>query len=148
MNTVPGIAVLAGLIYLAFLHLAHADGDLGPFGVWVTAEGDAQVEIARCEDKICGTIVWLSWEGAGRTDMNTPDRERRDKPILGLRIVSDFEADQQEVGHYTGGRIYDPREGKTYRATMRVIERNMLHLRGYVGLPLLGRTAVWRRYEE
>ena len=44
-----------------------------------------------------------------------------------------------------GGTIYDPGSGKTYRASLSVVGENRIELRGYVGIPLIGRTTSWFR---
>ena len=37
-------------------------------------------------------------------------------------------------------------DGETYRCTMRVREDGSLRVRGYVGVPLLGKTQIWTRH--
>jgi len=48
-------------------------------------------------------------------------------------------------GEFAGGRIVDPRNGRTYRATMRLDGANRLRLRGFVGVRAFGRTETWER---
>jgi uncharacterized protein (DUF2147 family) len=50
-------------------------------------------------------------------------------------------------GAWSGGFIYDPNSGKTYRCKLKLKDRNTLKLRGYIGISLLGRTDVWTRQE-
>src|SRR5690606_4566928 len=76
-------------------------------------------------------------------DVNNPDEKLRNRSLLGLKNLDGFKFDD---GEWTGGEIYDPKKGKTYSANME-IEDGKLHLRGYVGVPLFGRTAVWERSE-
>ncbi len=49
---------------------------------------------------------------------------------------------------WTGGEIYDPNSGNTYKGTMRLIDRNTLKLRGYIGISLFGRSDTWTRVED
>jgi uncharacterized protein (DUF2147 family) len=44
-----------------------------------------------------------------------------------------------------GGAIYDPVSGNTYACQLRLDGPHRLELRGYVGIPLLGRTTTWLR---
>jgi hypothetical protein len=44
------------------------------------------------------------------------------------------------------GRITDPRDGKTYQAKLWVDATGNLHLRGFIGIPLLGSTQIWQKY--
>jgi uncharacterized protein (DUF2147 family) len=46
---------------------------------------------------------------------------------------------------YTNGTIYDPESGKTYSCRGELTSENVLKLRGYIGLPTLGRSTVWTR---
>jgi len=49
-----------------------------------------------------------------------------------------------EDGKWRDGVIYDSTTGKTYSITVSV-NGNKLELRGYIGIPLLGKTTVWQR---
>ncbi len=47
-----------------------------------------------------------------------------------------------------GGQILDPGNGKTYRSTMEITDSGKkLKVRGYIGVPMLGRTQIWIREE-
>lgn len=68
---------------------------------------------------------------------------QRNKPILGMRILWDM---QWKDGLYAGGKILDPSNGKTYRCHLSLADRTeKLDVRGYIGIPLLGRTQTWLR---
>lgn len=123
-------------------------------GVWFNQEKDAKIEIVKCGEKYCGKIVWLkepnypegSKEGVSGTqklDHNNPREDRKRVPVLGLQIVHDFA--------YTGdnrwkdGKVYDPKNGRTYSGKLTLVSPNQLNLRGFIGISLLGRTDVWTR---
>jgi len=66
---------------------------------------------------------------------------RKDKPIMGMEILTDL---KKTADTYAGGRILDPDDGDTYRASIKLTDQgNKLELRAYIGLPLLGRTQTW-----
>jgi uncharacterized protein (DUF2147 family) len=44
------------------------------------------------------------------------------------------------------GSVTDPRDGSTYHAELWMGDNGDLHLRGYLGIPLLGATQTWHRY--
>ena len=125
-------------------------------GLWWTEDREGIVEIRQSDAGPIGRIVWLlepvhpeEHEKAGQPvlDEENPDSELRSRPVLGLRILEGFE--QHREGDWRGGEIYDPENGRTYRARMRITEDGeQLNLRGYVGTPMLGRTARWERYQE
>lgn len=122
---------------------AARPGDVA--GTWLSGDGDGLVEIRLAADGLSGIVL-----GSPNDDPDRPDRDRqnpdpalRDRPLKGLEIFSGFRYEGQ--GTWGGGRIYDPNSGNTYRCTIRVIDRDTLELRGYIGIPLFGRTETWRR---
>jgi uncharacterized protein (DUF2147 family) len=124
------------------------DGD-DILGNWFTANDKSTVEIYRCGEKYCGKISWLKnptyEDGTEKVDKNNPDESKRSRKALGLDIVYDFKyKGQNEWAH---GKIYDPDNGKTYSCKM-TLEGNELHVRGFIGISLLGRTTVWKRKIE
>ncbi len=134
--------------------IAHADNGDDILGVWNNEEQDAKIEIFKCNGKYCGKIVSLkepnypadSKEGAPgmpRLDRNNPDRTKKSRPIIGLQIVNDFVIDGKGV--WKDGSVYDPKNGKTYRGKITLVSPNKLNLRGFVGIPLFGRTTTWTR---
>lgn len=68
---------------------------------------------------------------------------RKDQPLIGLTILSGLKKDGNE---YTGGEILDPQEGKTYKSKAKLTDNgSKLEVRGYIGMPMLGRTQTWQR---
>jgi uncharacterized protein (DUF2147 family) len=72
-----------------------------------------------------------------------PEPSRRGRNILGLVILRDLRSDQD--GNWSGGRIYDPESGKTYRCEASLDGPDRVRIRGFVGIALLGRTEIWQR---
>jgi uncharacterized protein (DUF2147 family) len=118
----------------------------GVEGLWYAEGGAAKVEISRCDEAVCGRVVWLrspfDEHGCPLRDRYNPDESLRARPVLGVEILRDLRADG--AGGWTDGSIYDPATGHTYRARAR-LEGDRLQLRGYLGIPLLGRTTSWFR---
>ncbi|MDQ2068412.1 DUF2147 domain-containing protein [Natronospira bacteriovora] len=124
-------------------------------GRWWTEDGEAIVEIRLLDEGLAGRIIWLleprhpeSHERAGQPllDVENPEPEIRERPVLGLRILEGFE--RRREGDWRGGEVYDPENGRTYRARLRAVDEGAgLNLRGYVGTPMLGRTSHWKRLE-
>jgi hypothetical protein len=77
--------------------------------------------------------------------MHNPDPKLRARPLCGLRIGEGFVAVDPQ--HARGGHLYDPQNGRTYRGEM-TAEGNRLRLRGYIGLPIFGRSETWTRATE
>ena len=65
--------------------------------------------------------------------------------MLGLRILSGFS--EADPGVWEDGEIYDPSDGDVYHANIAEDGPTRLRLRGYIGIPLFGRTQGWTRAE-
>jgi uncharacterized protein (DUF2147 family) len=117
-------------------------------GYWRTPGGSV-VHIAQCAHLLCLIVARLSPRIPTGihpvTDLHNPDPTLRSRPLCGLRIGEGFtEVDPQ---HARGGHLYDPKSGHTYSGEM-TAAGNLLHLRGYIGLRIFGRTETWTRASQ
>ena len=120
---------------------AAPSNDAAPVGRWLTEGRDAVIAIEACGDALCGRIVGIPLDGP--QDPIPTDHQGRSQ--CGLGIIQG--AVPGEDGTWSA-RIVDPRDGSVYRARMRLDAEHRLHLRGYIGIPLLGRTQVWTPFER
>ena len=100
----------------------------------------------RSKRRIVGSPDDPENRNPSRLDAENPDPALRSRPLRGLVIMTGFRYEGD--GEWTGGRIYDPNSGNTYKGTIRVVDSITLKLRGYVGISLLGRTDTWTRRPE
>ena len=107
-----------------------------PVGRWLTQDKEAVIAIEPCGSALCGRIVGVTLDHPD--DPFPTDNEGRSQ--CGLTIIRGGVPDEEQGWAI---RITDPRNGKVYRARMRLDEQHRLRVRGYVGIPLLGRTEVW-----
>jgi glucan biosynthesis protein C len=142
------VAVGAMLLCFVFVSSAAAETNRGPFGLWLAEGGSAKVRIARCSGELCGHVEWLhaplGRNGCPLRDERNPTKELRDRPVEGLKILSGLKPSDQD-DTWVDGAIYDPSSGSTYRCTLRIIDNDTLELRGYIGIPLIGRSTAWFR---
>ena len=141
------------MIILLMATIAFSAGPNDILGIWKTEGDESKVEIHRCGEKICGTIIWLKnpvytdgREGEVGTpviDRKNPDPALKSRPVLGLRILEGFTA--EGVNSWGNGTCYDPKSGKIYRGKIHLAAPDRLELRGYIGIPLFGRSSVWTR---
>lgn len=114
-------------------------------GNWLNAEKDARIEIYKTGNKYYGKIIWgkniFNPDGSSRTDLKNPNEKLRSRLLLNLVILTNFTYDD---GEWNGGKIYDPKNGKTYSCFMKLDGSN-LKIKGYIGITLLGRTTIWTR---
>ena len=109
-----------------------------PVGTWLTESGHGVVEIAQCGDALCGRIVGMDRDPASPmpTDVNGHSQ-------CGLTIISN---EKPESDGTWLGEVTNPRDGATYQAKLWVDDSGNLHLRGFIGITLLGSTQVWRPF--
>ena len=145
MKTLAVVAVmlLAGLT-------AHAQSKADDIlGVWWNAEKTSKIEVYKNGDKFFGKIIHLEEpndaSGKPKVDKDNPEAKLRNRPLKGLVILNGLKHDGG--ADYTDGQIYDPKSGKTYSANAKLVNKNKLDLRGYVGISLIGRTSTWTRAE-
>ena len=81
--------------------------------------------------------------GNPKVDNLNPDESLQSRPRMGMVMMYDFSHDEDNV--WNDGEIYDPKSGNTYSGTITLTSENNLDLRGYVGLPIFGRTSNWTR---
>ena len=119
-------------------------------GVWETGNGKARVKIDKVGDYYFGRIVWLkeplNAEGKPKVDKNNKDVNKRNTPILGLRLVGGFKWEGEN--RWEGGTIYDPETGNEYKCNITLVDRNTMNIRGYIGISMFGRTDTWKRVEQ
>ena len=73
--------------------------------------------------------------------------ERKDKRLIGMTVLK--EVVKKGEGSYEGVEILDPFSGNTYRVILKLKEAGqILDVRAYVGIRLLGRTQTWRRVQN
>ena len=87
-------------------------------------------------------IALLAADAPGKVDGHNPNPALRTQSLCDLRIGYEFKLTDPD--HAEGGKIYDPKSGKTYSGTM-ATEGGKLRLHGYIGIKMFGRTEVWPR---
>lgn len=140
--------LLAGLILLP---LADAVAETpSPIGEWATEGHSARVLVEPCgeEGRLCGRITWLwqAQDASGRpvADQANPDPSRRSQPVLGAVILQGFQPAPD--GSWTGGTVYNPEDGRTYSARLRLAGTDGLEVAGCVWF--VCQTRHWRRVES
>jgi len=142
----------AALFFLAAQLFASGGEEI--LGTWNNEDGRAKIEIFNCGGAYCGKIIWLrkpnyppddklGMGGKPRVDRENPDPALRGRPILGLQIMEGFIF--RGNGVWEKGHIYDPESGKTYKGKITQVSPQRLLLKGYVGIPLFGRSTTWTR---
>jgi uncharacterized protein (DUF2147 family) len=131
--------------YAFTVNQINADAILGN---WKSQDGKGIIQVYKNGDKFQGKIIWLKEPNDPKTgkpqlDIMHPDKQNHTRPVLGLVNLWGFKYNGNN--EWSGGKIYDPENGKTYSCKMSLDGSNKLKVRGYIGVSLIGRTEVWTR---
>ncbi len=146
------IAVILAVFFL--IPQADAASPDAVVGKWLNGKKTAHVEIYKSGNSYEGKIVWLKepvypaddkkgMAGKTKVDRENPDVAQRTKPILGMVMLWGFKHIKDNL--WEEGSIYDPENGKTYRCKMTLESADVLNVRGFIGISLIGRTDTWTR---
>ena len=145
LKTLLAVVCLAPVLALA---------QMNPAGLWKTIDDEtgqekSLVRITDTSSTFSGTVE-KSLVNDPKTskvcDLCTDDR--KGQVIVGMEIIRGVTRNVKDDGLWDGGEILDPQKGKTYRVRLTPKEGGAkLEVRGYVGMPLLGRTQTWIRVE-
>jgi uncharacterized protein (DUF2147 family) len=153
MNLRWGRTAAQALVVLALstsVGSCRAESEPDIVGVWktyddATGRPAAVVRIFVERDAYVGRVEQvLDPEAPSRCPKCTG--ARHDQPIVGMLILTGLRRVDER---YAGGEILDPDDGQVYRVEARLIDHGRrLSLRGYIGLPIFGRSQVWQRMQE
>ncbi len=114
-------------------------------GVWISDNTEEHFEMYEKDGAYYGKIIWVSYsdlDGKSLHDHKNPDPELRKREIVGMEMLLGFR--YKGNGVFDQGHVYDPGSGNTYKCRVKV-EGNTAKIRGYIGIPLLGRTELAHR---
>ena len=143
-----GILVL-GILVLGLLGAVTSPAALAGdvTGIWLTDDGEARIRIEQCGEGYCGRIAWLreplDESGQPKYDRYNEDERLRERPIVGISLIYDLRP--TGPGAWGKGRIYNPRDGKSYRVSLRLSQPDELAIEGC--LLVFCRSQTWRRVE-
>jgi len=121
-----------------------------PAGKWKTIDDKSGIEksiieITEENGKYNATIVELleaQYEGQNPL-CETCKGDKKNKPVIGLEIMWDMKKTGKNT--WSGGKIMDPDNGKTYGCKLSIEKGNKLKVRGFLGFAALGRNQYWLR---
>lgn len=140
------------MVVATMMHSTAWAQSTSPIGLWKsiddkTGKPTAIIRITEIEGRFQGRIEKVFPEPGESANPVCGEckGELRDQPVVGMTILTEL----RHIGdEYADGQILDPDSGKLYRCTMTLLDGgNRLSIRGYIGIPLLGRTQVWLREE-
>lgn len=123
-----------------------------PAGLWHTIDDNtkkprAEIRISVSGDSLTGTVVRSLVPGeVGDKLCDKCPGARHNQPMIGMAILTGLHRDKSNPLLWSDGEVLDPDHGKTYKARIELAkDGRTLKLRGFIGVPMLGRTQVWSR---
>ncbi len=128
-------AFWVGVVSVPMVFLISIPAAADPRGLWRTPEGKSHVKIYVCaRNTVCGEIVELkeplNEDGSAKLDRHNEDQALRGRPIVGIQLVTGMK--RKGNGVWSGGHIYNPEDGKTYKSNMRELDSDTLKVKGCV----------------
>lgn len=149
MTSLPSRICL--IAFAASLALPAFAQSMSPVGAWNTIDDETKkpkslVRITEKDGVISGTVEKIvdPAKQDSKCDECASDDPRKGKPVIGMTILTDLKKESDTV--WSGGRILDPNNGKSYNAKVTLIEGGKkLEMRG--SILFIGRTQTWIRAE-
>ncbi len=115
-------------------------------GLWLTTSGSTQVEIRKCGAVgYCGTIrSTTAAQGGPALDRNNKNPNLRGRPLVGIVMLDGFKGGPAK---WTGGTLYNPADGNTYKSSLTLQDPDHLAVEGCVAA-FLCRSQIWTRLKS
>jgi len=152
------VRFMPGLVFcslsLAFAMLLSQAGQAAApqdaiLGTWLTEDGQSKVDVvseisADGGALYSGRVSWLKQptrDGEPAHDVKNENAALRDRPILGLEILSGFKFTGPAT--WAGGELYAPRNGKSFPAVLTLTPDGRLQVKVSAGI--VSKTVYWTR---
>lgn len=147
LRGLPLLAVALAAMLIPFLAKASDPDPSAVLGNWMAESEKIAIELYRCEDELCGKVVWIvkpyGKDGKFKRDKRNPDPSLRHRPYCGIEVIRGLS--EKDADEWRGGKFYYIKKGKTYDLDIALKDEDRLEIRGYLGIRLLGKTEIWTR---
>lgn len=142
--------VITVCCFVCFFITANAQNADTILGKWESVDKNLIVQVYKDGITYRAKIVWFSDKddttspAEQRLDVKNPNKSLRSRKLIGLDILSGmvYNAKQHK---YVNGKIYDSSSGKTWSAAAWLSDADILNVRGYYLVRLVGKTLNFTR---
>lgn len=124
----------------------------GVLGVWESENKKQKIRVQydAAKDMYFGKVIWMyeDEQDKGRIllDKNNPNSKLRSRRVTGITLLHSFIHEGDGVFR---GYVYDPISGKDYRCLLTLQpDKKTVLVRGYILLPILGRTEIAHKISD
>ena len=140
--------LFAGLLPLVSASAGATSERVQVFGRW--ASSGTIIEVKAIGETLSARLIALKNPlyrdkdefgpvGAEKRDDYNPDPALRSRPLLGVELLGQYEF----VKGRWQGKLYLPENGRTFTSRVGVDSKGRLKIRGYIGLPMLGKSKIF-----
>lgn len=141
---------LSIFLFLNLYSQNEADRLIGTYYVIEpSSKEESKVEIYKnSSGQYDGKVIWLKnpnkKDGTPKMDIKNPDPKKRSTRGDKIVLLHHFKYDSKSK-EWIDGTIYNPVEGKTYKCYLKFETTTKLKVRGYIGVPALGKSMYWTK---
>ena len=134
-------------LYIFIFFISQISFSQTILGKWKTIDDETGkeksiVDIFEKQGKVYGKIIEILEAENRHRKCEKCEGEDKNKQILGLIIIKGLKK-RRDV--YDGGKITDPKNGKSYNCKISMEGKDKIIVRGYIGISLFGRSQTWIR---
>lgn len=120
-------------------------------GWWFDETKRGGILIEPCGQQLCGKVGWMREQmdpvsGKEKRDVLNPNDALKARSICQLPMLGGF--NKTGPGEWEDGWIYNPEDGDTYKSRIVLQDDGRLRVRGFIGVPWLGKSQIWTRPSE
>ncbi|MGV3696839.1 DUF2147 domain-containing protein [Flavobacterium sp.] len=133
------------LFFIFFFQISFGQTILGKWKTVDDLNGKEKgiVEIYEYKGRLYGKIIEIFEADKKHLKCDKCTGEDKNRPVLGMNIIKGLK--KSDDGGYEGGKIIDPKSGKSYHCKITMDGKDKLIVRGYIGISLFGRSQTWTR---
>lgn len=117
-------------------------------GEWIAPDKDGKFNIYKSGGKYYGKVIWMkdAYDNNGKLklDVKNPNPALRSQPIVGSDSFLAFTYNTGE--QKWEGKVYDCRTGDTYTAFIKLSNKYVMEVHGYIMFSWLGKSVYFTRY--
>ena len=133
------IIILLTILVTTYTFAQQADKLIGKYRL----PNMLDVEIFKSNDKYSGKIIALGDFDEGQTtDINNPEKSKRNNPLIGMVIINNLEFDKDEK-QWINGEMYGPEKGMIFNLKITELRQNEIEVVG--SKYLFWKTLVWKK---
>lgn len=117
---------------LTFLFSISCFSNESILGYWATSQ--SIVKVSNCDKKLCATIEHIfvdkGVDPKSILDTNNRNKSLRDRTLIGINLLENFDMVSSDITELKGGKIYDPGRGRIFKSNLYFLENGNLKVEG------------------